>query len=207
MLQEINLLFDLIILIVSVVIHEVSHGFVAYLFGDTTAKDLGRLSLNPLRHLDLYGSLIIPLVSFLLGGFIIGWAKPVPYDPSRLRDPKRATVFLSLAGPLSNILLAVFFGLLIRHGAYLSFLPIAFFQIATLITVINLSLAVFNLVPIPPLDGSKILFSLLPDRWRGIEFFIERSAFILIIIFIFFLYQFFVPVISGLFRIITGLSL
>lgn len=203
MLQEINLVFGLAVLIMSVVIHEVSHGYVAYIFGDSTAKDAGRLTLNPLKHLDFYGSFVIPFLTFLMGGFIIGWAKPVPFNPHNLRNPKRQGALLAAAGPLANFFVAIVFGLIIRYG----FLPIPFFEAAKAIVGINLILGVFNLVPIPPLDGSRILFSFLSEKWQRVEFFLERSAFIIIIIFLFFFYRFFLPLITVLFKLITGLSL
>lgn len=205
-MQEINFIFAIAVLIMSVVIHEVSHGYTAYALGDSTAKDAGRLSLNPFRHLDLFGSFIIPVITYLLGGFIFGWAKPVPYNPYNLRNQKWGPALVGAAGPLSNFLVAVVFGLLIRYGSTFAFLPASFFQIATLIVFINLILGIFNLVPIPPLDGSKILFSVFPYNWRSIETFLEQFGFIILIIFIFFFFQLLLPIVSGLFKLITGIG-
>lgn len=206
-MQEINFIFAIAVLIMSIVIHEVSHGYTAYALGDSTAKDAGRLSLNPFRHLDLFGSFIVPAITYLIGGFIFGWAKPVPYNPYNLRNQKWGSALVGVAGPLSNFLVAVVFGLLIRYGSTFAFLPASFFQIATLIVFINLILGIFNLVPIPPLDGSKVLFSFFPYSWRNIETFLEQFGFIILLIFIFFFFQLLLPIVSGLFKLITGIGI
>ena len=114
--MQIDFIFSIIVLIFSVVIHEVSHGYAAYYLGDNTAKFQGRLTLNPLKHLDLFGSLFVPLMTYFAGGFLIGWAKPVPFNPYNLRDQKWGEAMVAVAGPLSNIFIAVFFGLFIRVG-------------------------------------------------------------------------------------------
>lgn len=204
-MQGVDFIFSIAILIMSVVIHEVSHGSVAYALGDPTAKNEGRLTLNPLKHLDLFGSLIVPFITYLAGGFIFGWAKPVPYNPYNLKNQKVGSGLIGAAGPLSNFLTAAVFGLIIRYGSLLSFLPNSFFQIATLIVLVNLILGTFNLVPVPPLDGSKILFAFLPYRWSKAELFLERYGFFLLLIFILFFFQYLLPVIAILFKLFTGL--
>jgi Zn-dependent protease len=208
--MQIDFIFSILILIFSAVIHEVAHGYAAYLQGDNTAKFQGRLSLNPLRHLEWFGSLILPVLSYFLGGFIIGWAKPVPFNPYNLKAPwglpaQAGEAIVAFAGPLANICIALFFGLLLRFGA-LSHFGDAFVYISSTIVFINLILATFNLVPIPPLDGSKILFSVLPYHMRGIREFLERNSLIFIIIFIFFLWGYIVPLVSLEFHLITGLA-
>ncbi|MEX1014652.1 MAG: site-2 protease family protein [Candidatus Paceibacterota bacterium] len=159
------LIFQLIILLFSVVIHELSHGYVAEYLGDNTARDAGRLTLNPIKHLDMFGSIILPLLLFATGSsFIIGWAKPIPYNPRRLtKDHKYGPLKIALAGPLSNVLMALVFGLILRF----SFPYIPDFTIMALgfIVMLNILLAVFNLLPIPPLDGSKIFSVLLPQKY------------------------------------------
>lgn len=187
----------------SVVIHEVSHGYAAYFQGDRTAEYQGRLTLNPLKHLDPMGSFFIPLLSFALGGFIIGWAKPVPFNPYNLRNRRWGEALVAIAGPFSNICIAVFFGLIIRYGS--AFVSPAFIHISTVIVLINVLLAVFNLVPIPPLDGSKILFSILPNQGGELRVFLERNSLLFAFIFIFFLWQFVMPVVGVVFHLITGL--
>jgi len=203
-MQEINFIFSIVVLILSVVIHEFSHGYTAYLLGDPTAKDEGRLTLNPFKHMDLFGSFLVPFFTYLAGGFIFGWAKPVPYNPYNLKNQKWGPGMVAGTGPLSNFLVAIVFGLIIRYSADILFLPASFFQIATLIVFINLILGIFNLVPIPPLDGSKVLFTFLPSKWRNVEIFLERYGFFILLFFIFFLFQYFLPIVAGLFKLITG---
>lgn len=202
----IDIFFAIAILIMSVVIHEVSHGYSAYLLGDPTAKYADRLTLNPLKHLDLMGSFFVPLITYLLGGFIFGWAKPVPYNPYNLKNQKWGPAIVGIAGPAANLLVALTFGLLIRFGHGFMFLPAAFFEIASAVVFINLLLMIFNLVPIPPLDGSKVLFAVLPYRWHGAQSFMERYGFFILLFFVFFFFQLLLPVIGFLFNLITGVS-
>jgi Zn-dependent protease len=204
--MQIDFIFSILVLIFSVVVHEVSHGYSAYLLGDNTARYQGRLTLNPIKHLELFGSFILPIVSYSLGGFIIGWAKPVPFNPYNLRNQKWGEAIVAVAGPLSNICIAVFFGLLIRFGIASQFGQ-AFLYISSMIVMINLVLATFNLVPIPPLDGSKILFSLLPYNMQYVRNFLERNQLFLVLIFVFFLWSFVAPIVSLEFKLITGLMI
>ena len=203
--MQVDFIFVIAVLIMSVVIHEVSHGYIAGMLGDPTAKLAGRLTLNPLKHLDFLGSIIVPTATFLLGGIIFGWAKPVPYNPYNLKDQKWGPALVGLAGPFSNVLVALFFGLIMRLNT--GFFSPAFIQIAGIIVFINLILAIFNLIPIPPLDGSKVLFALIPYRYSHIQAKMEQYGLILLIFFIFFLFQFIFPIISGLFSLITGFPL
>lgn len=204
--MDIEFIFQIAILIFSVIIHEVAHGYSAYLLGDNTAKFQGRLSLNPMVHLDLFGSIILPTISYLFGGFIIGWAKPVPFNPYNLRNQRRGEAIVAAAGPLSNIALALFFGLLLRFGVLAS-LGSGFVFIGTIIVFINLILTIFNLLPIPPLDGSKILFSFLPYNLVGIRNFLENNGIFVLLFFVFFLWRFVVPVVYFFFSLITGIGL
>ncbi|MFZ5559648.1 MAG: site-2 protease family protein [Patescibacteria group bacterium] len=203
----------IIILIFSIVIHEVSHGVIANWLGDPTAKYAGRLTLNPLKHLDLLGSIILPLILIIManltgGGFIFGWAKPVPYNPYNLKNKKWGPAMVGIIGPVSNIILALAFGLSVRllpTASSVYFTNLA--DVFKAIVWINLLLAVFNLVPIPPLDGSKILFALLPSKYQRLSFEFERYGLILVLFFIFFLFRFIIPIIFWLFKIIVGSSL
>ena len=202
--MQIDFIFSIIILIFSVVVHEVSHGYVAYIQGDNTAKHAGRLTLNPLSHLEWFGSFILPVLSYMFGGFIIGWAKPVPFNPYNLRNQRWGEAMVAIAGPLSNICIALFFGLLIRFGILAQFGE-AFVYIASTIVFINLVLATFNLIPIPPLDGSKILFSIIPNNMQSTRIWLERNSIFILIFFIFFLWQFVIPLVGWEFNLITGI--
>lgn len=208
--NAITIVFQLAILIFSVILHEVSHGFVAYAMGDPTAKHAGRLTLNPIPHIDPVGSILLPLASFLLGGFVIGWAKPVPYNPNYLQVKNRelGSAIVGGAGPAVNIALALVFGLLFRFSdvwaPLLGSAGLALVSACGMITLINLGLAIFNLVPIPPLDGSKVLFAILPYGWNQVQDFLERYGIILLFAFIFYFSQRLAPIIGGLFRLITG---
>ncbi len=185
LMDAIDILFQVAILVMSVVIHEVSHGVAAYAQGDKTAQYAGRLTLNPLPHLDPIGSVALPLLLVVTGSpFLIGWARPVPYNPYNLRNQRWGSAIVGAAGPLSNIVLALSFGLIFRFGGML--LPLEFLQICLMITAVNVVLAVFNMVPIPPLDGSKVLFALLPYYWHRYEALLEQYGLVALLIFIFF---------------------
>jgi Zn-dependent protease len=199
-------IFYIAILIMSVVIHEVSHGFMAERFGDKTARYAGRLTLNPLKHLDLFGSIIIPIFLYVTSGFVFGWAKPVPYNPNNLSNKRWGTLAVAAAGILANFFIALVFGLIIRFSRGMSF-PDAFYAITQTIVVVNLVLGIFNLVPIPPLDGSKILFSLLPNSLGYILDTLERFSFILVVIFIIYFSDILYPVLGTLFHLVTGQNL
>lgn len=208
-MQEINPVFYIIVLIFSVILHEIAHGYAALRYGDHTAEYQGRLTLNPLSHLDMYGSVILPLLLILTQApFLIGWAKPVPYNPENFAPAKRkiATLWVASAGILTNLVIAVFFSLVIRLATVTSFIPDSIIPLASVIVLLNIVLAVFNLMPIPPLDGSKILFTLGGFNMLRLERFFERYSLILLLVFILFLWQFITPVIFFLFRIFTGLS-
>lgn len=197
-----DFVFQILILIMSVVIHETSHGYAARYLGDHTAEYEGRLTLNPLKHLDPVGSFLIPLLSYTLGGFIIGWAKPVPYNPYNLHPGRWSEAIVAGAGPLSNIIIALIFGILLRVVTSGS----DFVHIVSIIVLINIILAIFNLMPIPPLDGSKLLFAFFPSKFLVMRRFFERYGFILLLFFIFFIWQFITPLVGLIYRLITGLT-
>jgi Zn-dependent protease len=148
----------------AITLHEVAHGWVARSFGDRTAESQGRLSLNPLRHIDPIGTLLVPAILLWLGGFLFGWARPVPVNPRFLRDPRRNMVWVSAAGPLANIAMAVFWAFLMMLSQRVDFgLATQWLEsMAAVGVTINLLLAVFNMLPIPPLDGGQLLTNLLP---------------------------------------------
>ncbi len=175
-------LFYIIILIFSIVIHEVAHGYAALFRGDPTAKYAGRLTLNPIKHMDWIGSVLVPILTLYGGGFIFGWAKPVPYNPYNLKNPRIDEVIIALAGPLSNLCIAIVCGTILRLSDA-AVLPLSE-QVAMFVFIallINVVLAVFNLIPVPPLDGSKILFALMPYRWQKYRQQIEMYSLFLLI--------------------------
>jgi Zn-dependent protease len=194
--------FQIIVLIFSAIIHEYMHGYAALRLGDETAKNAGRLTLNPLAHLEWFGSFFLPLMMIISGvGFVFGWAKPVPYNPHNLRDQKYGDAKVALAGPLGNLIIAIFFGLCLR---FLPYYNLTFSGLLSIIVYINLALMVFNLVPIPPLDGSKILAAFLPSELREKYLNAERMGMILIIIFVMMGGGILMPLINYLFKIIAG---
>ncbi len=203
-----DFIFLIAVFLISVVLHEVSHGAVANALGDSTAKDEGRLTLNPIPHLDPFGSIVLPLLLLLVSGgnFAIGWAKPVPINPARLRDQKWGQAKVSIAGPASNLLLALVFGLILRFLPLAALPPAIPYFLASIVSV-NLLLALFNLLPIPPLDGSHLLFSVLPDSMRSVRSFLQQYGFFLLLIFIFFLFDWLVSLVRILFSLIVGISL
>ena len=201
-------IFSLIVLLFSVMIHELAHGYVAYSLGDPTAKYEGRLTLNPLKHLDPFGSVILPLLLLLATGGqgpIFGWAKPVPINPYNFKDQKWGTLKVSIAGPATNFAIAIIFGLFIR---FLNFPQIApLIQLLGIVVFYNFLWGIFNLVPIPPLDGSWILFRLMPRGLEKVKLFLQQYGLYILIFFIFFGGLTGLGILAQLFyNLITGIS-
>ncbi|MBA3662446.1 MAG: site-2 protease family protein [Gammaproteobacteria bacterium] len=171
-------------------LHEVAHGWVASWFGDQTARLSGRLSLNPIKHIDPIGTVLVPILMLTVSNFIFGWAKPVPVDPRNLRHPRRDMAIVALAGPISNLLMALLWGAIAKLG--ISFeqggqewigIPLTYMGGAGV--MINVVLAVLNLFPLPPLDGGKVLGSILPPRWSHYMSMIEPYSFLILIVLLF----------------------
>lgn len=211
-----TIIFLIAILIFSVVVHEVSHGYVAHLLGDPTAAMQGRLTLNPLKHLDLWGSFIVPALLILFNaGFLIGWAKPVPYNPYNLRNQRWGEAMVAGAGPFVNILIALFFALVIRVDAFYGVLPAAFLELTAFVVYINLLLAFFNLIPIPPLDGSKVFGALLPahlyQRFLALRVWVAQYGMIgmlaFLFLFIYIAWPILFRIVISLFTLLTGMQL
>lgn len=206
-----EILFLVIILIFSIIIHEIAHGAVAYQLGDPTAKYAGRLTLNPLKHIDPIGSVIVPLFLIIMsqvtgGGIIFGWAKPVPINPYNFKDQKYGSLKVAFAGPGANLLVALFFGLILRFfPVFVDSFGIGLFF--SYIVYINILLAVFNLLPIPPLDGSHILFTFLPYSMRNAKIFLSQFGFIILLFIIFFFFPVIIRIINLIFTLITGFPL
>lgn len=209
-----ELIAVLLVLLFSVVIHEVAHGTVANWMGDQTAKYSGRLTLNPLKHLDPIGSFLLPFSLYLAKvGFIWGWAKPVPINPANFRDQKYGTAKVAVAGAAANLTLAVIFGLALRILLGLNLIgPAAstMYDMFTYIVVINLFLAIFNLVPLPPLDGSHILFTFLPPSQDDFKNFLQKYGFFILLVLLFFpigdfsFAGFLEAILSVLFKLVVG---
>lgn len=165
------------LLVPAIVIHEISHGWAAYLLGDSTAKDKGRLSLNPVRHIDLWGTILLPLLMVAMLGVGFGYAKPVPINPYRFEDYRFGMFLTGIAGPASNLVLAALSGLVVRATDGTGLVAFAAFYFA----LMNLVLMFFNLIPIPPLDGSRVLPLFLSDRALEAYHGVERYGFLIIL--------------------------
>jgi len=164
-------------LVFAVCVHESAHGLAALWCGDPTARDLGRISLNPLRHVDPFGSILLPAMLAFSGAPVFGWARPVPVALARTRDPKFANLVVSAAGPLSNVVLAIAFALLatrIRGLEAAGPLAVKLFWFAAFSVIVNVALAIFNLIPVPPLDGFGVLEGLLPHSFDGLTSALRR---------------------------------
>ncbi len=181
-----NLIFILIIIVGSVVLHELAHGIVAYWLGDSTAKDAGRLSFNPIKHIDPYMSILVPVVLYLLNAPVFGGAKPVPVNYANLKWREWGMALTALAGPLMNFLLALVFFLIGYHtGIFFGFCGETMEFIFARMVSINIGFMLFNLIPIPPLDGSRVLYAIAPDGVRNLLLSIEKYGFIIVYMLIF----------------------
>jgi Zn-dependent protease len=219
------IIFEFVVLIFSAILHEVAHGYEAERLGDDTARRAGRLTLNPIKHFDWFLSFFMPLILFLTTGFFFAGAKPVPYNPNNLKNPRVDAVKVAFAGPITNLFIALVFGILsalipianatkdVLFNSILSGSTPTFsgsldgmYFFFLIVVYINVLLGIFNLVPIPPLDGSKLLFLILPPTPATYKFmyFMERWGLILVLLFVFFGFQIIFPVIGFFFALFTG---
>jgi len=194
-----EIVLSLVAVFTAIVLHEVSHGYVAYRLGDPTAKARGRLTLNPLAHIDPIGTVLVPLVLVVLHSpFLFGWAKPVPINPNYFRNPFRGMLYVAIAGPITNLalalgatavgrllLLAFPDPLFFLRGTFTANIMQAIFFLMGIFVIFNIVLAVFNMIPIPPLDGSRVLTYFLPSEGRRVMILLERYGFLILIAFIF----------------------
>ncbi len=193
-------------MVFSVIIHEIAHGFMADHLGDPTARLQGRLTLNPIKHIDPVGSIIVPLITSL-SGFTFGWAKPVEYNPYNIKNKRQGEFLIAAAGPVSNLLIALIFSIIIRFNTTDISEMTPFLEICSYIVLINLVLAIFNLIPLPPLDGSKLLFAWLPHQYGRFRLILETYAPIFILVVVFFLWPIISPIISFAFSLFTGIRI
>ncbi|MBU1038810.1 site-2 protease family protein [Patescibacteria group bacterium] len=197
-MSSLEMVFFLIVIIPSAILHEYAHAWMADRLGDPTPRLAGRLTINPVPHIDPWGTLFLPFLLFFVsgGGFLFAYAKPVPFNPLALRAQKWGSALVGGAGPVINLLVAFVLGLvvqLVNLGSLTNFLTIVIYA--------NILLAVFNLVPIPPLDGSKILYVLLPDKWYGFKLWLEKYGIFVLFFFILFLFDWLRPIMEFLLQL------
>lgn len=198
--MNIESIIFIVVLIISIILHEIAHGYMADHLGDPTARLQGRLSLNPLVHIDWVGSVILPFFLVISGApFVLGWAKPVPFNPYNLKYKKWGSVLVALAGPLTNIAIAVLAAISLQLFDFS--LAVDFFVNSLIIT--NIALSVFNMVPLPPLDGHHVLYAILPNHLHNLKSFLSKYSFILLILFIMYGWKFISPVIMGIYSVLV----
>lgn len=210
--MELSLIQKIIIyappVIFAITVHEAAHGYAAKYFGDMTAFNAGRITLNPIKHIDLFGTILLPAITILLGGILFGWAKPVPVDFRRLRNPKKDMLWVAAAGPASNFVMAIFWALLIKFSVGApEAIAYPLVMMAKAGVMINIVLMVLNLLPLPPLDGGRIAVSLLPMNLARPFAQIERFGFIILIALLFtgVLSKILNPFINGVYSLINSL--
>ncbi|OYY48096.1 MAG: site-2 protease family protein [Methylophilaceae bacterium 17-43-7] len=170
----------------AITVHEAAHGYAAKYFGDLTAEKLGRITLNPLKHIDPFGTILLPALTVMLGGILFGWAKPVPVNFANLNNPKKDMFWVAAAGPASNFVMAIMWAILLNYANYVPNTAVNFLAEMSLAGIsINLVLMVLNLLPMPPLDGGRIAVSLLPTPWAIQLARLEQYGFIILIVLMF----------------------
>jgi Zn-dependent protease len=199
-------IFYFIVLIFSIIVHEVAHGIIAEREGDPTARLQGRITLNPLKHIDIFGSIVLPLILILSNaGVVVGWAKPVPYNPENVENGRKSVAKVAIAGIIVNLSIAIVFGLLIRIGMSQGVLSQSMVELASIVVLVNTVLALFNAIPLPPLDGFNFLSSVLPYRYVLYIEPLQRYGMILLIVFIFFGWRVVAPLAFNFYTLLTGI--
>jgi len=202
-MNAVTILFSIAILIISVIFHELAHGAAADALGDPTPRLAGRLTLNPLSHADMIGSVVLPILCVISGsGFLIGWAKPVPFNPKYFTHPRRDQALVAAAGPAMNLVIVGIAAAAFHAAAAYGMVPLT--QILTVVVIANLSLAIFNLIPIPPLDGHHLLGSLIPRYRAWSDRVMAGYGLMVLILFIFLAGSFIGPIIFFFTRLILG---
>ncbi len=192
---------SLVAIFLSMVLHEIMHGYIAYLLGDDTAKVQGRLTLNPIAHIDPMTTLLFPIMTYFLAGILFGAAKPVQINPSKVKYDVYGVAIISFAGPLTNLVLAILSGLILRTTDIQNIYALSF---VVLMLKANVGFFVFNMLPIPPLDGSRVLYAIAPDGVREILDRIEAFGFIALLAIMFFAYQFIGTLVNSFERTLVG---
>jgi Zn-dependent protease len=205
-LSGLQILFIIGSIVLSMGIHEAMHAFSAHALGDTTAKDMGRLTLNPFKHIDIYTTLLLPMVLILLGVQPFFAAKPVPFNPYNVRFNEYGAALIGIAGPLTNFALAAIAAILIHlTGIAIGTVP---YDAITIFIQVNLGFFVFNMIPFPPLDGSRLLYAFAPERLQEVMYRIESAGFTTIIFFMILLFPLIGPIyiniVSGLYQFLLG---
>ncbi len=199
-------IFYFLILIFSIIVHEVAHGIAAEREGDSTARMLGRITLNPLKHLDWLGSVILPAILILSGtGIVVGWAKPVPYNPDNLKNGNRSVAKVAIAGIIVNLGIALVFGLFVRAMILSGTISPGVIEITSIIVLVNIVLALFNAIPLAPLDGFRFLSAVLPVRAQSFMRIVEQYSLPLLLVFVLFGWKFVAPLAYTLYSVLTGI--
>ncbi|OGI83768.1 hypothetical protein A2997_01075 [Candidatus Nomurabacteria bacterium RIFCSPLOWO2_01_FULL_36_10b] len=207
-MSALTIIVYIIVLFLSVIIHEVAHGYAAEALGDPTARMMGRLTLNPFKHIDIVGSILLPLFLVIVHSpILLGWAKPVPFNPLNFKKHRKwGGALVALAGPSSNIVLALVFAIIIRISPLVGIEQSPFMVLSAMIVLLNIVLAIFNLLPAPPLDGHHVLFAILPNQYRWLKIILTRYSIVFFFIIFFIFWGSLEKLIMIIFKLLAGNS-